>query len=42
MQSVNGVQYLNITSISFLFPAAPAAAVFATDIVPSTNIHESL
>ena len=34
MESVNGVQFLNIKFLLLLFAAAPAPAVFATDIVP--------
>ena len=39
MQSVNGVQFLNTTSLSLLFAPALAAAVFLTDIVLLVCIH---
>ena len=38
IQLVNGTQFLNITSLSSLFAAAPSAAVLLTLIVPLTRI----
>ena len=34
MESVNGAQVLNITSLSLLFSCTCAAAMFATNIIP--------
>ena len=42
MQSVNGTQFLNTTSLSVLFASAPATVVFSTDIVHLTSIYASL
>ena len=42
MQSVNGAQFLNITSFIVLFEPATAAAVFGTIIVPLTCVYTSL
>ena len=42
MQSLNGVQFLNVTLLFVLFAAAPAAAVFRTVIVPLTSMYASL
>ena len=42
MPSVNEAQILNITFLLMLFPAALAAAVFATDIVPLASMYTSL
>ena len=39
MQSVKGAQFLNITTLSALFPARSAAAVFGTVIVPLKSMH---
>ena len=39
IQLVNGAQFLNITFLSLLFTAAPAAAVLSTLIVPLTGIY---
>ena len=38
MTSVNGIQILNITLLFPLSAVVAAAAVFATDIVPLTNV----
>ena len=40
MQSVNGAQFLNTTSLLLLFALSPACA--ATVIVPLTSIYASL
>ena len=42
IQLVNGAQFLNITFLSSLFTAAPAAAVLLTLIVTLTRIYASL
>ena len=43
MQSVNGAQFLNTTSISLLlFATAGPTALFETVIVPLTSIYASL
>ena len=41
MQSVNGVQFLNITFLLALFAAATAAEMSSTDIVPLTSTYVS-
>ena len=42
MQSVNGVQFLNINFLLVLFSTAPATVVFETVIVPLTSMYASL
>ena len=42
IQSVNEARFSNTTFLLLFFPPVPLAAVFATDIVPRTNIYASL
>ena len=42
MQSVNGVQFLNISFLLVLIAAVPSATVLLTDIFPLTSIYASL
>ena len=42
MQSLKGMQFLNITFLFVSFTAAPAATVFETVIVPLTSMYASL
>ena len=42
MQSINGTQFLNTTSLSFLFGVTAGGGSGVIDIVPLTSIYVSL
>ena len=42
MQSVNGAQFLNTTSLSLIFGVIAVGGIGAIDIVPFTRISASL